>query len=71
MSKNTRRDILRTTAGAGASRRVSRCPRSIGSSTTRICRLVNYIRNAGGNHASPTSADAVTKVRTNIEDGGG
>jgi mono/diheme cytochrome c family protein len=33
--------------------------------------LVNYIRNAWGNHASLTSADTVSKVRKNVEHGGG
>ena len=36
-----------------------------------VADLVNYIRNAWGNHASPTSADAVSKVRMDLEDGGG
>jgi mono/diheme cytochrome c family protein len=36
-----------------------------------VADLVNYIRNAWGNHASPTSADAVSKVRKNVERGGG
>ena len=30
---------------------------------TEVADLVNYIRNVWGNHASPTSADAVSKVR--------
>jgi mono/diheme cytochrome c family protein len=36
-----------------------------------VADLVNYIRNAWGNHASVTSADAVSKVRKDIEHGGG
>jgi mono/diheme cytochrome c family protein len=36
-----------------------------------VADLVNYIRNVWGNHASPTSADAVSKVRKDVEHGGG
>ena len=36
-----------------------------------VADLVNYIRNAWGNHASLTSADTVSKVRKNVEHGGG
>jgi mono/diheme cytochrome c family protein len=36
-----------------------------------IVDLVNYIRNAWGNHASLTSADTVSKVRRDVEHGGG
>ncbi len=36
-----------------------------------VAELVNYIRNAWGNHASMTSADAVSKVRKDVEHGGG
>jgi mono/diheme cytochrome c family protein len=36
-----------------------------------VADLVNYIRNAWGNHASLTSADNVSKVRKNVEHGGG
>jgi len=32
-----------------------------------VADLVNYIRNAWGNHASLTSADTVSKVRKNVE----
>jgi len=38
---------------------------------TEIADLVNYIRNAWGNHASLTSSDVVSKVRKDVEDGGG
>jgi mono/diheme cytochrome c family protein len=38
---------------------------------TDVADLVNYIRNAWGNHASLTSADTVSKVRKNVEHGGG
>ena len=48
-----------------------RCPRSIGSSTTSRSRSRELIRNAWGNHASLTSADTVSKVRKNVEHGGG
>jgi mono/diheme cytochrome c family protein len=36
-----------------------------------VADLVNYIRNAWGNHASLTSADTVSKVRRDVEHGGG
>jgi mono/diheme cytochrome c family protein len=36
-----------------------------------VADLVNYIRNAWGNHAPLTSADTVSKVRKNVEHGGG
>ena len=36
-----------------------------------VAELVNYIRNAWGNHASLTSADAVSKVRKDVAHGGG
>jgi mono/diheme cytochrome c family protein len=36
-----------------------------------VADLVNYIRNAWGNHASLTSADAVNKVRKDVEHSGG
>jgi mono/diheme cytochrome c family protein len=36
-----------------------------------VADLVNYIRNAWGNQASLTSADTVSKVRKNVEHGGG
>jgi len=36
-----------------------------------VADLVNYIRNAWGNHASLTSSDAVSKVRKDVEHGGG
>jgi mono/diheme cytochrome c family protein len=36
-----------------------------------IADLVSYIRNAWGNHASPTSAAEVAKVRKTVEHGGG
>ena len=36
-----------------------------------VADLVNYIRNAWGNHASRTSARAVSKVRKDVEHGGG
>jgi mono/diheme cytochrome c family protein len=36
-----------------------------------VADLVNYIRNAWGNHAPLTSADAVSKVRKDVEHGGG
>jgi len=36
-----------------------------------VAELVNYIRNAWGNRASLTSADAVSKVRKDVEHGGG
>ena len=36
-----------------------------------VADLVNYIRNAWGNHASLTSADAVSKVRKDVEHRGG
>jgi mono/diheme cytochrome c family protein len=36
-----------------------------------VADLVNYIRNAWGNHASLTSADIVSKVRRDVEHGGG
>lgn len=38
---------------------------------TEVADLVNYIRNAWGNHAPLTSADAVSKVRKGIEHAGG
>ena len=36
----------------------------------QIADLVNYIRNAWGNHASQTDAGAVSKIRTDVENGG-
>ena len=36
-----------------------------------VADLVNYIRNAWGNHASLTSVDTVSKVRRDVEHGGG
>ena len=42
-----------------------RCRRSAGSSPIRRSPTSNYIRNAWGNHASPTSAGTVSKVRKN------
>jgi mono/diheme cytochrome c family protein len=36
-----------------------------------VADLVNYIRNAWGNHASLTSADTVSKVRRDVEHSGG
>jgi len=35
-----------------------------------VADLVNYIRNAWGNHASSTNADAVSKIRKDVERGG-
>jgi mono/diheme cytochrome c family protein len=37
----------------------------------QIADLVNYIRNAWGNHASQTDAGAVSKIRKDVENGGG
>ena len=36
----------------------------------QIADLVNYIRNGWGNHASQTDAGAVSKIRTDVENGG-
>jgi mono/diheme cytochrome c family protein len=36
----------------------------------QIADLVNYIRNAWGNHASQTDAGAVSKIRKDVENGG-
>jgi len=37
----------------------------------QIADLVNYIRNAWGNHASQTDAGAVSKIRKDVQNGGG
>ncbi|HEY5074020.1 MAG TPA: cytochrome c [Pyrinomonadaceae bacterium] len=37
----------------------------------QIADLVNYIRNAWGNHASQTNAGAVSKIRKDVQNGGG
>ena len=37
----------------------------------KVAELVNYIRNAWGNRASLTNAEAVSKVRKDVEHGGG
>jgi mono/diheme cytochrome c family protein len=36
-----------------------------------VADLVNYIRNAWGNHSSLTNQNAVSKVRKDVEHGGG